>query len=422
MVTRRDRRRWKIDAIASRYYSVGMKPDDVARQVAGALVSADPGVWDDLVADDVVLRIWAHDGCDAAGGRQMATQRLVRVGAWADARLEVFDVLVDGDRVAAEFRIKAESLGETLAHNWSLFATVAGQRVTRLDIYCAEPIPFDRDHDWFVSATATDDEINALFEAQRFSGDARAWVTADRRSHTSLRCRTFGSADANSQRNQVRAARWSDDEADQRIDAIIERHRADGLGFRWHVNEHDRPADLAQRLVARGFAPVLELSSMILRLDGAPAIPTSDDITIEAIDGSDPTNSEESLQVLGEAFSWDHTQIEAARAWWLPRLRGELRPYPQRFYLARIDGAPVGFGALNMSGGAADLSGAGTIPSARGRGVYTTLLARRLDDAREHGYGIVTVGTTPMSKRVVANYGFVQYGATQIYEWTPTSD
>ena len=50
-----------------------------------------------------------------------------------------------------------------------------------------------------------------------------------------------------------------------------------------------------------------------------------------------------------------------------------------------------------MGGGAAQLTGAGTIPEARGRGVYTTLLARRIEDARAHGYQLVMIGTTPMS-------------------------
>lgn len=412
-----------VDAIEPRYYSVCMRPADVARRLCDALIDPNPSVWRGLLADGVILRIWSHAGSDSYGGAELARRRLIADAArWSQPRLEIFNVLADGPRVAVELRIRDELDGVASAHSWSVFATLSGERATHIDIYRAEPIPFDRDHTWIAPASSTDAELTALFEAQRFSGDARQWVTRDRRSHTSARFRVFGSLDANPQRNQVRAARWTDAEADEHIETLIAAHRVDGIGFRWHVDEHDRPRDLAERLVARGFEPVAEMSSMILRLEGAPPLPASDEVALEPVDGSDPVNSEESLQVLGAAFSWDDTLIEAARAWWLPRLRSELRPYPQRFYLARIDGEPVGFGALALGPGAADLSGAGTIPTARGRGVYTALLARRLADARAHGYEVVMVGTTPMSKRVVANYGFAQIGTTRIYEWTPDCD
>ena len=45
-----------------------------------------------------------------------------------------------------------------------------------------------------------------------------------------------------------------------------------------------------------------------------------------------------------------------------------------------------------------------------------------LDDARAHGYHVVTVGTTPMSRRVARNYGFVELGVIEVYEWTPAAN
>jgi GNAT superfamily N-acetyltransferase len=79
-------------------------------------------------------------------------------------------------------------------------------------------------------------------------------------------------------------------------------------------------------------------------------------------------------------------------------------------YLARLDGRPVGEGALCIAGdNIALLAGAGTIPDARGRGVQKALLRRRLADAREAGAELAVVVTAPgtRSQENVMRRGFI---------------
>jgi GNAT superfamily N-acetyltransferase len=79
-------------------------------------------------------------------------------------------------------------------------------------------------------------------------------------------------------------------------------------------------------------------------------------------------------------------------------------------YLARLDGRPVGEGALCLSGdGIALLAGAGTLPDARGRGIQKALLRRRLTDARAAGANLATVVTAPgtRSQENVMRRGFI---------------
>lgn len=81
-----------------------------------------------------------------------------------------------------------------------------------------------------------------------------------------------------------------------------------------------------------------------------------------------------------------------------------------RPYLARLDGRPVGEGALCIAGDdIALLAGAGTIPDARGRGVQKALLRRRLADSREAGAELAVVVTAPgtRSQENVMRWGFV---------------
>jgi GNAT superfamily N-acetyltransferase len=67
-------------------------------------------------------------------------------------------------------------------------------------------------------------------------------------------------------------------------------------------------------------------------------------------------------------------------------------------YLARYDGEPAGGGTLYLQDGVAILSGAGTHPAFRRRGVQTTLLRARLAHAAASGAELAMVTTQPGSK------------------------
>jgi GNAT superfamily N-acetyltransferase len=64
-------------------------------------------------------------------------------------------------------------------------------------------------------------------------------------------------------------------------------------------------------------------------------------------------------------------------------------------YLARLDGRPVGEAAMSIQGDIAQIAGAGTLPSFRGRGVQKALLQQRLDDASAAGCRLAVVTTAP---------------------------
>jgi GNAT superfamily N-acetyltransferase len=77
-------------------------------------------------------------------------------------------------------------------------------------------------------------------------------------------------------------------------------------------------------------------------------------------------------------------------------------------YLARIDGRPVGEAVLRIDGRLAQMAGAGTLPSFRGRGVQKALVHRRLADARGQGCDLAVVTTSPgtRSQENVMRRGF----------------
>jgi GNAT superfamily N-acetyltransferase len=67
-------------------------------------------------------------------------------------------------------------------------------------------------------------------------------------------------------------------------------------------------------------------------------------------------------------------------------------------YLARLDGDVAGGGAIRVTDGLAQLSGAATLPPFRRRGVQSALLRARLLDAARQGCDLAVVTTEPASK------------------------
>lgn len=67
-------------------------------------------------------------------------------------------------------------------------------------------------------------------------------------------------------------------------------------------------------------------------------------------------------------------------------------------YLARLHGKPVGAASMRIDEGLAQISGAGTLPEARGRGVQKALLQQRLNDAVAAGCDLAVVTTAPGSR------------------------
>jgi ribosomal protein S18 acetylase RimI-like enzyme len=67
-------------------------------------------------------------------------------------------------------------------------------------------------------------------------------------------------------------------------------------------------------------------------------------------------------------------------------------------YLARLDGAPAGGGSMRVTDGIAQLTGAGTAPAFRRRGIQNALLSTRLADATAAGCDIAVITVQPGSK------------------------
>ena len=121
-------------------------------------------------------------------------------------------------------------------------------------------------------------------------------------------------------------------------------------------------------------------------------------------------------------FNLTQAQIDERRPGWVDRMRNPNLREREVHYLARLDGQPVAFSQLILDGGVAYLGGAATLPEFRGQHVYSTLVRRRLEEARARGYHLVVINAGPLSRPVVARCGFKEYARSYIYGWMPVID
>lgn len=176
--------------------------------------------------------------------------------------------------------------------------------------------------------------------------------------------------------------------------------------FEWKYFDYDHPGDLRDRLAAKGLTVGEAEAILVLPMDEIPEIllqPVNHDV--RRID--DPDAVPHILTVQTEVFEDTIQSGDDAIA---AQLADELREDPAGLsvYAAYVDGvaassAWVRFPADNRF---ASLWGGATLPQYRQRGLYSSLLAVRIQEAKQRGRQFITVDASPMSRPILEKFGF----------------
>ena len=185
------------------------------------------------------------------------------------------------------------------------------------------------------------------------------------------------------------------DSADSAIQQQIAFFHSVGQDFEWKVFAHDQPADLVQRLAARGFH--VDDSEAVLVLDLASAqTPELSDVKRLL----DPRELEDVASIKQRAGAQHRVD----------RLAYEMRHAPESIsvYVAYVDRAPAAcaWACFPQKSAFASLWGGTTVPQLRGRGLYTALLLARIHEAQLRHYRYLTVDAGPMSRPILEKHGF----------------
>lgn len=201
--------------------------------------------------------------------------------------------------------------------------------------------------------------------------------------------------------------------ANAAIDAEIAYFGRLGQPFEWKTYAHDRPADMVDRLVARGFETDEQDAVMVLDVTAAPEALLAEPAT-DVRRLTDPAQLGDVVSVLepvwGRDFGWIHERLKAHMG----------IPDYLSIYVAYVEGTPASVGWTYFNEGHfAGLWGGSTLEPYRGRGLYTAVLAARVREARARGVGYLTIDAGAMSRPIVARRGFEVITYATSCEWKP---
>jgi GNAT superfamily N-acetyltransferase len=187
---------------------------------------------------------------------------------------------------------------------------------------------------------------------------------------------------------------------EERLEAVIARVTTDVGRCLWIIGPGTRPADLGQRLMARGFTVAMEFDGLVL-VDLAIDIARNPDVVIEPL-------------------SWENAAEYATRCTdsTNPRFHEYLLASAQRYvqaashevqiYVARLGGEVAGYAVLRIEPtGLAYFPAELTVKAFRRRGVYLSLVAHRLAVARSAGCTAAVIGAqTATAAPILTRRGF----------------
>ncbi len=216
--------------------------------------------------------------------------------------------------------------------------------------------------------------------------------------------------------NMVTSASLTHADADDAIGAVCSHFAGQKKAFGWVIGPSTTPDDLGARLERAGLTKMFDAAGMALadlnmRFRINPAVRICE-VTPEEVAIASET--------MAEAFPAPrevvHLMYEV-----LFRDRDRLKT---RIYLAYLDGIenPVGCSSMGFVRGkpVVHLRGAATNKKHRGRGIYSSLLARRLIDARKDGAEAAVIqAILTTSAPICRRLGFTEVCRLQFYTWSP---
>src|SRR5207302_3618875 len=186
--------------------------------------------------------------------------------------------------------------------------------------------------------------------------------------------------------------------------------------FGWITSPSSRPRDLSQRLLDAGLVKADELAGMALT-DLAEPIRANPEVEVR------PATIEEQRQAIPMTAIAYGLPLDVAD-WFAEVLIGAVGHIRTTMYHAHLPdhAGPVAFGNLIFVPGTSVvlLGGGATIGDLRGRGIYTSLVARRLADARAAGADAAVIqAVRGTSAPVCAKLGFEEMLPLEFYAWVP---
>jgi GNAT superfamily N-acetyltransferase len=211
--------------------------------------------------------------------------------------------------------------------------------------------------------------------------------------------------------NGVIRTALADVEVDTTITGIAAHFRARRKPMYWWVGPSTRPGTLARRLGTHGFTDAGCDIGMAADLHAIDEPPSHPGLIIERV--HDEAGMRQWLRAFGDGFGLTDTLLAAYSGF---VTGAPLDRHPAGwFYLALLDGVPVGTAGLFCAAGVANVVQVCTVPSARRRGVGRAITHAALLHARTMGYRIAVLRASEAGALLYQRMGFARYCTLDAY-------
>ncbi len=201
--------------------------------------------------------------------------------------------------------------------------------------------------------------------------------------------------------------------ADTLIQEQINFFKQIGQEFEWKVFDFDQPANLQNRLAQHGFMVEEAEAIMVLPIIEAPDM-LRQPIQADVRQVIDLTGLKDLKHIEDTVWQEDHQ-------WLIDNLDNSLTHHPDQIsiFIAYIDNNPASAAWIYYPPNSrfASLWGGSTLAEYRKQGLYTALLAHRLQEAATRHIDYLTVDASPMSQPILEKFGFQVLGMSYPCQW-----
>jgi GNAT superfamily N-acetyltransferase len=188
-----------------------------------------------------------------------------------------------------------------------------------------------------------------------------------------------------------------------------------GERFEWKLHAHDRPPELAERLLAAGFAAEETETVVVAPVSGIAAEPRlPDGVRLREVSERGDFDRIAAMEeaIWGDDRGWLADSLDAEHA---------ADPSALTIVVAEAGDVVVCAGWVRFARGTefATLWGGGTLPDWRGRGVYRAVVAFRANLAAQRGFRYLQVDASDDSRPILERLGFVAVTTTTPFIWSP---
>jgi ribosomal protein S18 acetylase RimI-like enzyme len=213
--------------------------------------------------------------------------------------------------------------------------------------------------------------------------------------------------------NSVVSARLSIDTVGEGVVSVIRYFQQVARPFTWHIGPTTVPADLDTVLLAWELQHLESEPGMAAELDRLEIeTALTEALSVETV--ADARGLKEWVAVCLDP------EPEAAKQRRFTALsHGGVGDDTCRYYLGRVQGAPVACSQLFIAEGLATVHYVTTLSEYRRRGFGTAMTMQVLRDARDLGCHIAVLTASHDGAGVYRRLGFAQYGLFRRYQWFP---